>query len=53
LPIWRIALWVMNGVWNKYMRKLVTGLSAAAVALAWTIRSGNVIAIPESGSQRM
>jgi diketogulonate reductase-like aldo/keto reductase len=24
--------------------------SAAAVALAWTIRSGNVIAIPESGS---
>jgi diketogulonate reductase-like aldo/keto reductase len=23
--------------------------SAAAVALAWTIRSGNVIAIPESG----
>jgi diketogulonate reductase-like aldo/keto reductase len=26
------------------------GCSAAAVALAWTIRSGNVIAIPESGS---
>jgi diketogulonate reductase-like aldo/keto reductase len=26
------------------------GGSAAAVALAWTIRSGNVIAIPESGS---
>jgi len=25
------------------------GCSAAAVALAWTIRSGNVIAIPESG----
>jgi diketogulonate reductase-like aldo/keto reductase len=25
--------------------------SAAAVALAWTIRSGNVIAIPESGSE--
>ena len=24
--------------------------SAAAVALAWTIRDGNVIAIPESGS---
>jgi diketogulonate reductase-like aldo/keto reductase len=24
--------------------------SAAAVALAWTINSGNVIAIPESGS---
>jgi diketogulonate reductase-like aldo/keto reductase len=24
--------------------------SAAAVALAWTIRSGNIIAIPESGS---
>jgi diketogulonate reductase-like aldo/keto reductase len=24
--------------------------SAAAVALAWTTRSGNVIAIPESGS---
>src|SRR5262249_16648831 len=24
--------------------------SAAAIALAWTIRSGNVIAIPESGS---
>jgi diketogulonate reductase-like aldo/keto reductase len=24
--------------------------SASAVALAWTIRSGNVIAIPESGS---
>ena len=24
--------------------------TAAAVALAWTIRSGNVIAIPESGS---
>jgi diketogulonate reductase-like aldo/keto reductase len=24
--------------------------SAAAAALAWTIRSGNVIAIPESGS---
>ena len=26
------------------------GCSAAAVALAWTIRSGNVIAIPKSGS---
>jgi diketogulonate reductase-like aldo/keto reductase len=26
------------------------GCSAAAVALAWTIRSGNVITIPESGS---
>jgi diketogulonate reductase-like aldo/keto reductase len=26
------------------------GCSSAAVALAWTIRSGNVIAIPESGS---
>ena len=26
------------------------GCSAAAVALAWTIRSGNIIAIPESGS---
>jgi diketogulonate reductase-like aldo/keto reductase len=26
------------------------GCSAGAVALAWTIRSGNVIAIPESGS---
>jgi diketogulonate reductase-like aldo/keto reductase len=26
------------------------GCSAAAVALSWTIRSGNVIAIPESGS---
>jgi diketogulonate reductase-like aldo/keto reductase len=26
------------------------GCSASAVALAWTIRSGNVIAIPESGS---
>src|SRR5262249_54170911 len=26
------------------------GCSAAAVALAWTIRSGGVIAIPESGS---
>ena len=26
------------------------GASAAAVALAWAIRSGNVIAIPESGS---
>jgi diketogulonate reductase-like aldo/keto reductase len=25
------------------------GCSAAAIALAWTIRSGNVIAIPESG----
>jgi diketogulonate reductase-like aldo/keto reductase len=25
------------------------GCSAAAVALAWTVRSGNVIAIPESG----
>ena len=25
------------------------GCSAAAVALAWTIRNGNVIAIPESG----
>jgi diketogulonate reductase-like aldo/keto reductase len=25
------------------------GCSAAAVALAWTIRSGNVIAVPESG----
>jgi diketogulonate reductase-like aldo/keto reductase len=28
----------------------VHGCSAAAVALAWTIRNGNVIAIPESGS---
>ena len=27
------------------------GCSAAAVALAWAIRSGNVIAIPESGSR--
>jgi diketogulonate reductase-like aldo/keto reductase len=27
-----------------------SGCSAAAVALAWTIRSGNIIAIPESGS---
>jgi diketogulonate reductase-like aldo/keto reductase len=26
------------------------GCSAAAVALAWAIRSGNVVAIPESGS---
>jgi diketogulonate reductase-like aldo/keto reductase len=26
------------------------GCSAAAVALAWAVRSGNVIAIPESGS---
>ena len=26
------------------------GCSAAAVALVWAIRSGNVIAIPESGS---
>jgi diketogulonate reductase-like aldo/keto reductase len=26
------------------------GCTAAAVALAWTIRGGNVIAIPESGS---
>jgi diketogulonate reductase-like aldo/keto reductase len=26
------------------------GCSAAAVALAWTLRNGNVIAIPESGS---
>jgi diketogulonate reductase-like aldo/keto reductase len=26
------------------------GCSAAAVALAWTIRSGHVIVIPESGS---
>ena len=26
------------------------GCSAAAAALAWTIRSGNIIAIPESGS---
>jgi diketogulonate reductase-like aldo/keto reductase len=26
------------------------GCSAAAVALAWVIRAGNVIAIPESGS---
>jgi diketogulonate reductase-like aldo/keto reductase len=29
------------------------GCSAAAVALAWVIRSGNVIAIPESGWRRM
>jgi diketogulonate reductase-like aldo/keto reductase len=29
---------------------LAHGCSTAAVALAWTIRSGNVIAIPESGS---
>ena len=28
----------------------IHGCSAAAVALAWVIRSGNVIAIPESGS---
>jgi diketogulonate reductase-like aldo/keto reductase len=26
------------------------GYSAAAVALAWVIRSGSVLAIPESGS---
>jgi len=29
---------------------IARGCSAAAVALAWTIRSGGVIAIPESGS---
>ena len=28
------------------------GCSAAAVALAWVIRCGNVIAIPESGSEQ-
>jgi diketogulonate reductase-like aldo/keto reductase len=28
----------------------IHGCSAAAVALAWVIRSGSVIAIPESGS---
>ena len=28
------------------------GCSAAAIALAWAIRSGNVIAIPESGSPK-
>jgi diketogulonate reductase-like aldo/keto reductase len=27
------------------------GCSAAAIALAWAVRSGNVIAIPESGSE--
>jgi diketogulonate reductase-like aldo/keto reductase len=26
------------------------GCSAAAIALAWAVRSGNVIAIPEAGS---
>ncbi len=26
------------------------GCSAAAIALAWAVRSGNVVAIPESGS---
>jgi diketogulonate reductase-like aldo/keto reductase len=31
-------------------RRSTHGASAAAVALAWTIRSGTVIAIPESGS---
>jgi diketogulonate reductase-like aldo/keto reductase len=31
-------------------RPAARGCSAAAVALAWTIRSGKVIAIPESGA---
>jgi diketogulonate reductase-like aldo/keto reductase len=39
-------------VGNRTLAQLGTtyGCSAAAVALAWVIRSGNVIAIPESGS---
>jgi diketogulonate reductase-like aldo/keto reductase len=28
----------------------LASIAAAAVALAWTMRGGNVIAIPESGS---
>jgi len=35
---------------NLEIYKPVLGCSAAAVALAWTIRSDNVVAIPESGS---
>jgi diketogulonate reductase-like aldo/keto reductase len=38
---------------NRALAQVATihGCSPAAVALAWVIRSGNVIAIPESGSQ--
>jgi diketogulonate reductase-like aldo/keto reductase len=37
---------------NRQLAQLgaLHGCSAAAIALAWVIRSGNVIAIPESGS---
>jgi diketogulonate reductase-like aldo/keto reductase len=40
-----------NSVRDATLARIGTahGCSAAAVALAWTIRSGNVIAIPESG----
>ncbi len=39
-------------VGNRALQQVGTahGCSAAAAALAWVIRSGNVIAIPESGS---
>jgi diketogulonate reductase-like aldo/keto reductase len=39
-------------VGDRTLAKIGTahGCSAAAVALAWVIRGGNVIAIPESGS---
>ena len=41
-----------NGVRDPTIARIgaAHGCSAAAVALAWTTRSGNVIAIPESGS---
>jgi diketogulonate reductase-like aldo/keto reductase len=39
-------------VGNSTLEQIGTahGCSAAAVALAWVMRGGNVIAIPESGS---
>ena len=44
--------WRQSAAWSHACASIGTarGCSAAAVALAWTMRSGNVIAIPESGS---
>jgi diketogulonate reductase-like aldo/keto reductase len=39
-----------RGIERDFRIGAARGCSAAAVALAWTIRNGKIIAIPESGS---
>jgi diketogulonate reductase-like aldo/keto reductase len=48
----RISSWLHWLVGDPTLARIgaAHGCSASAIALAWAIRSGNVIAIPESGS---